>query len=160
MLRRKDICMTPHGMSIIRDLFPMTKWAIDTSAKYRDAFSVLQVYEDSEIEAACRSLKRMIARGTIKPEEIQCEARRLRRIADIQARVATAEIDETEVEADRKSILSMLLLATREEIASAVAQCRRTTALTGEPLPSGVEAWTPYQRGVVWAAMDKQGVFR
>jgi len=33
-------------------------------------------------------------------------------------------------------------------------------ALTGEALPSDVTEWKPYQRGIVWAAMDKQGVFR
>jgi hypothetical protein len=152
--------MTPDGMTIIRDLFPMTKWAIDTSAKYQEAFSILQPYEDSEIEAACRSLKRSLARATIKPEEIQCEARRLRRRSDIRAKAENESINEAEVEADRKTVMTMLLLAAREDIAKGVAQCRRMTALTGEALPSDITQWTPYQRGVVWAAMDKQGVFR
>ena len=152
--------MTPHGMQIILQAFTQTKWASDTSTRYQEAFTILMPYEDSEIEAACRSLKKTIVRAAIKPEEVQAEVRRLRRRSEIRAEAERDAIDEAEVERDRKSITQALVLATREEIAAGVSHCRSVAALTGEALPSDVTEWTPYQRGVVWAAMDKQGVFR
>lgn len=146
--------MTPHGMTIIRDLFPMTRWAIDTNAKYQEAFSLLQPYEDSEIEAACRSLKKSISRSAIKADEIQCEARRLRRRSDIQAKVQRDEIDEAEVEREAQKMRNTLLLAPREDITKAVARCRKCAALDGTPLPADVAAWSKFQIGIVHAALE------
>ena len=152
--------MTPHGMQIILQAFPQTKWASDTSAKYMEAFTILKPYEDSEIEGACRSLKASLTRSAIKVEEVQAEVRRLRRRSEIRAEAERDAIDEAEVDRDRKAVTQALVLATREEIAAGVAHCRRVAALTGEALPADVTEWTPYQRGMVWAAMDGHGVFR
>jgi hypothetical protein len=60
---------------------------------------------------------------------------------------------------DRQRMKKDLLLATREEIAVGVSYARQVGALGGEPLPGKVEEWSTYSTGIVWAAMEKKGVF-
>jgi hypothetical protein len=60
----------------------------------------------------------------------------------------------------QQEIKRMLVLATREELAAGVAYARSVQAITAEPLPSDVTEWSNFTRGIVWAAMEKQGVFQ
>lgn len=152
--------MTPDGFDAIRQAFPKSKWAFDTNKGYQEAFTLLKPFSDEEAASAIKNMRSTLGRNSITAEELQQEIRRLRRRSEVKAEAERSAIDEGEVERDRKDILRLLVLATREEIAAGVAYARSVQAITAEPLPSDVTEWSNFTRGIVWAAMEKQGVFQ
>lgn len=67
---------------------------------------------------------------------------------------STAEDAEEDVKADIARMRNTLLLAPREDIAKAVARCRKCAALDGSPLPADVSEWSRFQIGIVHAALE------
>jgi len=117
----------------------------------------LYAHEERTMQAAWRKLKGI---PPLKKADIDRLAEVHPNIYGPQAKARQDIPDTAAIGNDRANVLRMLVLATREEIAAGVSHCRSVAALTGEALPSDVTEWKPYQRGIVWAAMDKQGVFR
>jgi len=66
---------------------------------------------------------------------------------------------ERDIHEERQRILEELQAQSREAIADGVAHARACQGIGAEPLPSDVAQWTDFTRGIVWAAMQKQGVF-
>ena len=151
--------MRPETAATIAEYFPGSKWASPDSSRHAHAAKVLEAFSHEDIVQACKSLRANLSRTHCTAEELAGEIKRNKRRDAIQAQAWREGINPAEVERDRKDMKRMLLLATREEIAVGVKYARQVGALGGEPLPGNVEEWSAYSTGIVWAAMDKQGVF-
>jgi hypothetical protein len=152
--------MTDTRMQAVLEIFPSTTWAKPTSKRYQDGLGTLSSFTDVEVVDALKSLRRNIIRAHVTADEIVGEIRRLRRRSELAAIPNRDYIDTHQVEAERADIRRLLLLASREDIAAGVAAARQLGVLSPEPLSPNVEAWTEYARGIVFAAMEKNGVFK
>jgi hypothetical protein len=152
--------MSDIAMTAALEHFPSSGWAKPTSKKYAESLGALSSFTDTEVIDALKSLKRTVVRSNVTVDEIIGEIRRLRRRSDLVQQAAKDALDEDEVKRERADIARMLHLASRDEIAAGVAHARQVGVLSPDPLPPNIEDWTDYARGIVWAAMDQQGVFK
>lgn len=150
--------MTPQGMKHIREYFPSSKWANETSAKYQEAFTALGNCTDEEVLEACKSLRQSVARLHMKPEEFVGEVRRNRKRVAAVVVQRRDFVDEEQVLRDRKQMMNTLLLAPQQSIRSAVAYLRRLGALGPQPLSREIESWSAFTVGMVFAAVEQEFV--
>lgn len=151
--------MTHPKMLAVLETFPTTPWAKETSKKYAESLGSLSTFNDVEVADALKSLRRTLFRSHLTTDEIVAEIRRLRRRSDLVAKAEADSLNEAEVQKEREDIRRLLLLASREDIAAGVAHARQVKAISPEPLPAQVDEWTDYARGIVYAAMEREGVF-
>ena len=152
--------MTHPKMLAVLEAFPTTPWAKPTSKKYDEALGSLSTFNDVEVADALKSLRRTLFRSHLTTDEIVAEIRRLRRRSDLVAKAEADSLSEAEVRREREDIRRLLLLASREDIAAGVAEARQLGVLSPEPLDPRIEEWTEYARGIVYAAMERQGAFK
>jgi hypothetical protein len=151
--------MRAETAASIIEYFPGSSWAKPESKRHAEAGKVLAEQTHEDIVQACKTLRANLARTHCTAEEIVGEIKRNQRKAAIHARAWADGINPEEVERDLADMRRTLLLCSREELATGVAYARKVGALTGEPLKGKVEEWSAYQTGIVWAALDRKGVF-
>jgi len=146
--------MRAETAATILEYFGGSSWAKPDSKRHAEAAKVLEGFSHEDIVTACKSLRASLARTHCKAEELVGEIKRNQRKSLVQARAMQEGIDPHEVERDAKQMRNTLLLAPREDIAKAVARCRKCAALDGSPLPADVAAWSRFQIGMVHAALE------
>jgi len=151
--------MRTETAATILEYFGGSSWAKPDSKRHAEAAKVLEGFSHEDIVTACKSLRASLARTHCKAEELVGEIRRNKRREVVQAQAWREGINPAEVDREREDMKRMLMLATREEIAVGVSYARQVGSLGGEPLPGRVEEWSAYATGIVWAAMERKGVF-
>ena len=146
--------MRTETAATILEYFGGCSWAKPDSKRYAEASKVLEGFSHEDIVTACKSLRASLARTHCKAEELVGEIKRNQRKMVVHARAMQEGIDPHEVEREAKKMRNTLLLAPREDIAKAVARCRKHAALDGSPLPADVASWSRFQIGIVHAALE------
>lgn len=146
--------MRAETAASIIEYFPGSSWAKPDSKRHAEAGKVLADQTHEDIVQACKTLRANLARTHCTAEEIVGEIKRNQRKAAIHARAWSDGINPEEVEREAKQMRNTLLLAPRQEIAKAVAKCRKFRLLDGTPLPGDVSEWSVYQVGAVHAALE------
>lgn len=146
--------MRAETAATILEYFGGCSWAKPDSKRHAEAAKVLEGFSHEDIVTACKSLRASLARTHCKAEELVGEIKRNQRKSVVQARAMQEGIDPHEVEREAKKMRNTLLLAPREDIAKAVARCRKHAALDGSPLPADVASWSRFQIGIVHAALE------
>lgn len=151
--------MRAETAASIIEYFPGSSWAKPDSKRHAEAGKVLAEQTHEDIVQACKTLRASLSRTHCTAEEIVGEINRNQRKQAIRQQAEREGYNPAEVERDRADMRRMLLLCTREELAKGVAYARQIGALTGEPLKGKVEEWSAYQTSIVWAALDRKGMF-
>lgn len=151
--------MRAETVASIIEYFPGSAWAKPNSKRHAEAVMVLAEQTHEDILQACKTLRSSLARTHCTAEEIVGEIKRNQRKAAIHARAWSDGINPEEVERDLANMRRTLLLCNCEELAVGVAYARKIGALSGDPLKGKVEEWSAYQTSIVWAALDRTGVF-
>lgn len=146
--------MRAETAATILEYFGGSSWAKPDSKRHAEAAKVLEGFSHEDIVTACKSLRASLARTHCKAEELVGEIKRNQRKSVVHARAMQEGIDPHEVEREAKKMRNTLLLAPREDIAKAVARCRKHAALDGSPLPADVASWSRFQIGIVHAALE------
>jgi hypothetical protein len=152
--------MRPETMQQIAVYFPGSKWTSEESKKYQESFRILEPLPDEDVLEGCKSMRATLTRTHCSAEELAGEIKRLQRRKAITLVARKDYVDERDVERDRTDIQRLLLLATREEVAKGVAYARRIGAISTSTLDADISKWTSRTRGIVWAAMEREGVFK
>lgn len=116
----------------------------------------LYKHEERTMQAAWRKLKGI---PPLKKADIDRLAEVHPNIYGPQAKARQDIPEPGSIGRDKADIRRTMLLAPREDIAAGVAHARQVKAISPEPLPAQVDEWTDYARGIVYAAMERQGVF-
>lgn len=144
--------MTDHLLHTILEYFPSTKWTAKESKLHAQAMRDLEAFDDDTVIIALTNAKRSLARTFINVPELVLACKTVQKLARNMIKIQQTQFSEAEIKMDQEEAARRIAKMSREQVAEAVAHCRATGALGGNPVSPHREEWTKWTRGVVCAA--------
>jgi len=144
--------MTDQILHTILEYFPTTKWTSKESKLHAQAMRDLETFDNDTLIIALTNAKRSLARTFIAVPELVQACKTVQKLARSMVKIKQTQFSEGEVKMDQDEAARRIAKMSREQVAEAVAHCRATGALGGDPVSPHREQWTKWTRGMVNAA--------